>query len=415
MQSYTSTVLLNSKDGSYHAFIGRDSLFANPFFGKANGLALYKKWIWNRYTTDYFFRVSVNNLDGRRIACTCKDLDRCHGRVIIELLEFVKKARFASDGKHKEFAKLFTRPSTPPHQRLYRSEEQFARAARYVERKLAQKVDATWSNNVASRFNNRHVRREKAEANLLTCGCGALLSRYVQKCPKCNADRATIEMMSVPERWDIAGRENVLRCFVCNGKDADECAQRGHARADYWLPVYEDDLVFTCTRCAHEFSALQRVTYAHGKESLHYHRLDNEHDTVMSEHFAVLDKSFELLCPECGNVFSVTPAASRWDGEDQELLDRRERTSPFQQRNSSRRFTNDAHDHESGVSRPVRTVDRYDDAAAEMSQDTALAQLLGLDLKDKSDRTVFHLVVNHGLDIREAKLRAGSANADVAA
>ncbi|MGN6186852.1 MAG: DUF4326 domain-containing protein [Thermoanaerobaculia bacterium] len=415
MNSYTSTVLLNSKEGSYHAFIGRGSLFANPFFGKDNDLALYKKWIWNQYLTNYFFRVCVNNLDGKRIACTCKDLDHCHGRVIIQLLDFVKKARFANDENHEQFAKLFTRPVMPENQRVFRSKEQFARAARYAERKLAQKTDATWSKTVASRFNNAQVRREKLDANVLTCGCGAVLSRYVKACPKCNASRATIEKMSVPERWQVAERENLLRCFICNGKDKDACEQRGHARTEYWLPIYEDDLLFACPRCSHEFSALQRVTYAGGKESVHYHRLDNDHDAVYSEQFTASDKCFELLCPECANVFSVAPTPSRWDGEDQELIDRRERTSPFQQRNPSRRFTNDAHDHESGVSRPLRTLDGYDDATAEASQDAALAQLLGLDLASRHDKTVFQLVVNHGLDIHEARLRSGVADANTAA
>lgn len=71
-------------------FIGRPSLFGNPFEIGKDGtrdevIAKYETYFLERVARDVFFRKGVELLRGKRLVCFCKPL-ACHGDVIVEYL-----------------------------------------------------------------------------------------------------------------------------------------------------------------------------------------------------------------------------------------------------------------------------------------------------------------------------------------
>ncbi len=50
----------------------------------------FRKIVWSKFRNDKFFRRSVLNLQGKRLGCDCKDKKRCHGNVLIRLMEYMQ-------------------------------------------------------------------------------------------------------------------------------------------------------------------------------------------------------------------------------------------------------------------------------------------------------------------------------------
>lgn len=94
-----TTVVHKNKD-MFDEYIGRGSLFGNPFtsmpLGKTrasiqavnrpDSIRKYKKYFLEKIRTEPSFRESVMRLKGKILGCYCKPLD-CHGDIIAEFLD----------------------------------------------------------------------------------------------------------------------------------------------------------------------------------------------------------------------------------------------------------------------------------------------------------------------------------------
>lgn len=84
------TIVVNKQIDRYDVYIGRGSLFGNPFRVVIDGtreevIALYRTWFMQRLAQPKFEQ-AVERLRGKRLGCFCKPL-ACHGDVIVEYLE----------------------------------------------------------------------------------------------------------------------------------------------------------------------------------------------------------------------------------------------------------------------------------------------------------------------------------------
>lgn len=87
------TTVVNLRKENYDIYIGRGSIFGNPFVIGKDGtreevIKKYKEWFYEK-VKNLVFRKKVYNLIGKRLGCFCKP-QACHGDVIIEFLEGVK-------------------------------------------------------------------------------------------------------------------------------------------------------------------------------------------------------------------------------------------------------------------------------------------------------------------------------------
>lgn len=86
-----NTTVINVRSGkSYDVYIGRSSLFGNPYKIGTNGtrsevIELYRGHLTKRLE-DSEFRESFLTLRGKVLACHCVPLP-CHGDVIAEMLD----------------------------------------------------------------------------------------------------------------------------------------------------------------------------------------------------------------------------------------------------------------------------------------------------------------------------------------
>lgn len=85
------TTVVNIKRETYDVFIGRPSIFGNPYIIDRDGtreevIELYRKYFLVRVARDEQFRGRVLILKGKRLGCYCEPLP-CHGDVIVEYLE----------------------------------------------------------------------------------------------------------------------------------------------------------------------------------------------------------------------------------------------------------------------------------------------------------------------------------------
>lgn len=84
------TTTVNIRQEPYDAYIGRGTVFGNPFRISKNRtredvIGLYREWFRKRLEQPWF-RERVLRLRGLRLGCYCKPLP-CHGDVIVEYLE----------------------------------------------------------------------------------------------------------------------------------------------------------------------------------------------------------------------------------------------------------------------------------------------------------------------------------------
>lgn len=84
------TVVVNKKFESYDVYIGRGSLFGNPFqIGRDGDRALvvrkYRSWFIKKLENPKF-KEAVLALRGKRLGCFCAPLP-CHGDIIRDYLE----------------------------------------------------------------------------------------------------------------------------------------------------------------------------------------------------------------------------------------------------------------------------------------------------------------------------------------
>ncbi len=87
--------VVNIKVDKFDMYIGRgskamDGYFGNPFklndeSERAEVVARYKRWFWDRVNSDITFRERVMALKGKRLGCFCSPR-MCHGDVIVAWL-----------------------------------------------------------------------------------------------------------------------------------------------------------------------------------------------------------------------------------------------------------------------------------------------------------------------------------------
>jgi len=82
------TTIVNIRDESYDIYIGRGSVWGNPFVIGKDGtreevIEKYRKYISGKYNLMHH---GLSFLKGKRLGCYCKPL-ACHGDVLVELIE----------------------------------------------------------------------------------------------------------------------------------------------------------------------------------------------------------------------------------------------------------------------------------------------------------------------------------------
>jgi len=85
------TRVVNKRKEPYDVYIGRPSIFGNPFKIGKHGtreevIALFKKCFYHELEINPEFKEQVLKLKGKTLGCYCKPLP-CHGDVIVEYLE----------------------------------------------------------------------------------------------------------------------------------------------------------------------------------------------------------------------------------------------------------------------------------------------------------------------------------------
>lgn len=88
------TVVVNKRYEAYDVYIGRGSLFGNPFFIGRDGdrglvIKKYRAWFTERLE-DMNFKEAVLSLKGKRLGCYCSPKP-CHGDILVEYLEGFKR------------------------------------------------------------------------------------------------------------------------------------------------------------------------------------------------------------------------------------------------------------------------------------------------------------------------------------
>lgn len=87
------TKVVNLRKSSYDVYIGRGSIFGNPFHIGKDGtreevINRYAEWV---LTQPQILR-AIPDLEGKTLGCFCKPA-ACHGDVLLELLEKIKASK----------------------------------------------------------------------------------------------------------------------------------------------------------------------------------------------------------------------------------------------------------------------------------------------------------------------------------
>ena len=85
------TKVVNKHTEKYDVYIGRPTIFGNPFAigrdgDRAEVIIKYRKYFNERIQNDTEFKERVLALKGKTLGCYCKPLP-CHGDAIVEYLE----------------------------------------------------------------------------------------------------------------------------------------------------------------------------------------------------------------------------------------------------------------------------------------------------------------------------------------
>jgi hypothetical protein len=84
------TKIVNCKDDAYDVYIGRPSIWGNPFIIPRDGnrKEVIEKYYQYLRNNEYLLS-EIHKLDGKVLGCWCKP-KKCHGDVIIQVLEELK-------------------------------------------------------------------------------------------------------------------------------------------------------------------------------------------------------------------------------------------------------------------------------------------------------------------------------------
>ena len=84
------TKVVNKYRDKFDVYIGRPSIFGNPFsvaeYGREGCIAEYKEYFYKRIADDVEFKEAVLKLKDKVLGCYCKP-KACHGDIIAEYLD----------------------------------------------------------------------------------------------------------------------------------------------------------------------------------------------------------------------------------------------------------------------------------------------------------------------------------------
>lgn len=85
------TVVVNKRTEAFDVYIGRGSIFGNPFpIGKhrtrEQAIQAYRTYFYKLIEDSPHFKAQILRLKGKRLGCYCKPKP-CHGDVIVEYLD----------------------------------------------------------------------------------------------------------------------------------------------------------------------------------------------------------------------------------------------------------------------------------------------------------------------------------------
>ncbi len=91
------TTVVNKHYEQYDVYIGRGSLFGNPFpitdtVDRARAIAAYRIWLWKQIKAGRITKEQLLALDGKRLGCFCAP-KACHGDVLIKAIQWAKENR----------------------------------------------------------------------------------------------------------------------------------------------------------------------------------------------------------------------------------------------------------------------------------------------------------------------------------
>lgn len=91
--SPVGTTVVNKYKSSYDVYIGRGSIWGNPYtveeYGREKCIEMYRPYMINRLETEPGLLDELLALDGKRLGCFCKPKP-CHGDVLVELINIAK-------------------------------------------------------------------------------------------------------------------------------------------------------------------------------------------------------------------------------------------------------------------------------------------------------------------------------------
>lgn len=88
--------VVNKYKDSYDVYIGRGSLWGNPFpmanksqEERLRVISLYREHLWNQIKSNVVTKEMLLALDGKRLACYCAP-QACHGDVLVAAVKWAK-------------------------------------------------------------------------------------------------------------------------------------------------------------------------------------------------------------------------------------------------------------------------------------------------------------------------------------
>lgn len=93
--SIRKTTIVNKRKSRYDVYIGRPSIFGNPYpitkkVNREESIKLFKDYFDERIERDSTFKASILKLQGRKLGCFCAP-KACHGDIIIDWLAKLPK------------------------------------------------------------------------------------------------------------------------------------------------------------------------------------------------------------------------------------------------------------------------------------------------------------------------------------
>ena len=88
-------IVVNKYKEQYDVYIGRGSLWGNPFTIGEDGdrgevIQKYKKYIWDKVKAGHITYNQIVALNGMKLGCFCKPKP-CHGDIIVSLVKYCAK------------------------------------------------------------------------------------------------------------------------------------------------------------------------------------------------------------------------------------------------------------------------------------------------------------------------------------